>query len=460
MASHSRPFVAASLFVLASCASTTTASLSDAELARAAAARQSLDDVAAALRLADLGPLAVPVPRAPSELRPDQPEFWHAAALAWNPELRQLRRRVRELRAEQGSAGAPGSVELLAQTRDAGDLELESELALTIDVLGVLGLGPAAAARELARERSRAAFGEFEAAVWKLRFDVDRARVRLARAKALAASMDALYGECAEDELRVRKLAERGWIGSGMQSGYDAALHMIEHRRAMAAADASEAKADLAELCGLDAAHAAFDELAGGVIARFRPEELELRDPGREELLARLPELRARRLELAMAEAELRAEARERWPMLRFGPRLTLMPGDSLLGGMLGIDVPFPGAVEGRIAAAHERREAAREALEDALVNASSNVTTARERLETLLEQFEEHAPEFDAEVARMLVAAQAGFRIDGMTIDKLALAIRERVESLTSLAQARADAVIASLDYDEARGVAAEVQP
>ena len=76
------------------------------------------------------------------------------------------------------------------------------------------------------------------------------------------------------------------------------------------------------------------------------------------------------------------------------------------------------------------------------------------------MEQFEEHAPEFDAEVARMLVAAQAGFRVDGMTIDKLALAISERVESLTSLAQARADAVIASLDYDEARGVAAEVQP
>lgn len=461
MSSFSTRCLSSSLILLsAACSSTATSAVTDAALIETTARRAALEDVELALRIADLGPLAVPVTPAPAELRPDHPEFWQAAALAWNPELRQMRRRVRELRAATDSAGRPGPIVAEAGARDLSNISDESELQITFDVLGLLALGPSAAAKDFARAQERALWAELESTVWKLRFEVDRARVRLAGSKALAAAMTALYNKGAEELPRIELLTARGWLARAMYEGANASLHMAEHRASMAKVDIVRNQAELAALCGLDVAHPAFDELDGGAIDRFRSEDLEFRDPLPAELLASLPELRARRLELSMAEAELRRETREQWPMLRVGPTFAWMPGESFLGGMLELDLPFPGALDGRIAAALERREAAREALEDALVAAQSRVKETHDALDELLFLFDEHAPELDQSVARMLVATQAEFRVDPEKLDKWSLALRERVESLTALVQARTDVVIAQLDYEEARGITAEVRP
>jgi len=448
-------------FALA-CTSTTAREYSDAELSATARVRSTatVDDVARALELADLGPLAIALPPAPGELRPDMEEFWHAAAYAWNSELRALRREVRAARAERGSAGQPLPIQGQGMLLDLSDPSAEIEFQAMVDVLGLLGVGPSAAASALADEQARAALASFEERAWSLRFEVDRARVELAAAKSLETALAALYGECAEVLPRIEVLAARGWIGRGMTEGALSALHMLEHHQSLARLEENRARANLATLCGLDPAHPAFDAMQSGVIDRFHPEDVELTDPQDAALLATLPTLRAARLELAVAEAELVRMARERWPMLGIGPRLMVRPDERLVGGMLGFSVPFPGALEGAILAARERRDAAWEALEDELVRARARLeSTAREFAESV-ELAEEHAPLADRSVARMLFAAQAEFLADPERLERWSFAVGERMDSLMALVRARAELVRAWLDCEEARGARAEVQP
>lgn len=455
-------FVSSSILLLlvSSCVATTTRSVSDADLALTPQARTTLEDVEHALALADLGALSVPIPPNPAELRADQAEFWHAAAYAWNPELRQLRRRVRALRAAVGSAGEPGAIMTQGMVVDASDPAAEIEFQAMFDLWGLFGVGPASTAKQLARAQVRSALAELEARVWSLRFDVDRARVRLAAAKALESAMSALYGECSELETRITVLARRGWIGRGMAEGAFGALHTVEHRQEMAHAEAARMREELAGLCGIDAAHPAFDAAQGGVIDRFRADEIEWSEPTTLELIDRLPKLRAAKLRLALAEAELQRVARERWPSLNVGPRVVLMDGDSVLGPMFGINVPFPGALEGTILAAREDRDAALEALEDEVVAARSRAERTRRVFESMELLALEHAPEMDMSMARMLLATQHEFLANPERLERWTFAIGERVASLTSLINARADLVLAWFDAQEARGVAPEVQP
>ena len=71
-----------------------------------------------------------------------------------------------------------------------------------------------------------------------------------------------------------------------------------------------------------------------------------------------------------------------------------------------------------------------------------------------------EHAPEMDMSMARMLLATQQEFLANPERLERWTFAIGERVTSLTSLVNARADLVLAWFDAQEARGVAPEVQP
>lgn len=442
------------------CSSPARLAFSDGELVAAANARNSIDDVTHALQLADLGPLRLRVPTELSELRPDLDEFWHASAYAWNPQLRALRRRVRELREASRSAGKPGPIQTQTMLLDPSDPSREVELIAMVDVLALVGVGPSVAARELAAAQTRAALGQLEARAWSLRFEVDRARVELAAAKSLETALGGLYADCEQLVPRVEILTQRGWIAPGMSASALAALHMVEHRQTMARADVARMQRELADLCGLDVAHPAFDALANGVIDRFRPEEVEFAAPSTEQLLENLPELRAMKLELAMAEAELQSEARMRWPMVGLGPRLISMPDEFLVGPMLGVDVPFPGSLDGRIAAARERRDSAYEQLEGALVMARSRVTAAQRVYEQTLLLRDEHAPETDRSVARMLNAARAEFMVDPQMLERWSRALAERVDTLANLVRARADLVLAWLEWQEACGPREEEQP
>ncbi len=444
------------------CTSTTAREYSDAELSASARVRRdaSVEDVARALALADLGPLTLPIPQAPAELRADMDEFWHAAAYAWNPELRAMRREVRAARAERGSAGQPLPIQGQGMLLDLSDPSAEVEFQAMVDVLGLLGVGPSAAASELAEAQARAALANLEARAWSLRFAVDRARVELAAAKSLETALAALYGECAEVLPRIELLAARGWISRGMTEGAQSALHMLEHHQSLARIEANRARADLAALCGLDPAHPALDAMQSGVIDRFHPEDAELSDPPDADLLRTLPALRSGRLELAVAEAELVRMARERWPMLGIGPRIMVRPDERLVGGMLGFSVPFPGALEGAILAARERRDAAWEALEDELVIARARLESTAREFEESIELAEEHATLTDSSMARMLVATQAEFLANPERLERWSFAVGERMDSLMALVRARAELVRAWIDCEEARGARPEVQP
>lgn len=444
----------------AACTSTTVREYSDAELSASAATRSTatVEDVALALELADLGPLSVPVPRAPAELRPDMDEFWHAAAYAWNPELRAMRRRVRAAQAELDSAGKPQPIQGQAMTLDASDPQAELEFQAMVDILGLLGVGPADAAKKLASASARAELAALEARVWSLRFDVDRARVELAAAKSLETALAALHSECSEVLPRIEILAQRGWIGRGMTEGALSALHMLEHHQSLARLEVIRARNDLATLCGLDPAHPAFDGAQSGVIDRFRVEDVELRTPSDAELLAHLPQLRAAKLELAVAEAELVRMARERWPMIGVGPRAMLRPDEQLFGGMIGLSVPFPGALEGAIAAQRERRDASYEALESALVTARSQLDRNTRMFAESVELALEHAPLTDTSMARMLTASQAEFLANPERLERWSFSVGERLDSLMALVRARAELVRAWLDCEEACGPHTEV--
>lgn len=127
---------------------------------------------------------------------------------------------------------------------------------------------------------------------------------------------------------------------------------------------------------------------------------------------------------------------------------------------MFGINVPFPGALEGAILAARAGRYAALEALEDEVVAARSRAERTRRVFESMESLALEHAPEMDMSMARMLLATQQEFLANPERLERWTFAIGERVTSLTSLVNARADLVLARFDAQEARGVAPEVQP
>jgi outer membrane protein TolC len=453
------------LLALGACAAPSTASVSDADVVRNVDSRAaSLDDVEHALELADVGPLRIEAPRAPSELDADAPDFWHACAFAWNPSVRRARRDVLIARAELGSAGKPGPIEFGVDAMDIGGSNRESDLMLTFDLLGLLHLGPARAARELAHEEERAAFAELERAVWTAKFEVDRAVARVSAAKARIAVLQALLDEAADDIERVRILGSRGWISRATRDTALASVHRVEHHIVQARDELANAQAELARVSGLDVAHPALGRITAAEIERVRTDDFERREPDSLQLLANLPELRARRLAVAVAEARVRRAAAERWPDIRIGPQVSLFPGDVGLGGILGVDIPFPGALDGRIEAAVQARNAALDALEDALVAARARIASTRVTLENGFLQRDEHALAMDESAARALAAAQARFRVEPEGVERWWMTLRERTDTLSDLVTARENAALAALDYDEARGpsapTVAEVQP
>ena len=182
---------------------------------------------------------------------------------------------------------------------------------------------------------------------------------------------------------------------------------------------------------------------------------MDWREPSGAELAEALPVLRAAKLSLALAESMLQSEARSRWPSIRVGPMARFEAGDSFLGGMLGIDVPFPGALDGRVAAARERRDASLEALEDGLVAARARIVETKEVLAQALKQRDEHMLVVDSAADRALKAATAEFHVDALALPAWISALSERASSASELIDARANALLAALDYEEARGPA-----
>ena len=106
----------------------------------------SPEALALALELVDVGPLDVEKPTAPTAIDAPRDEFWHASAYAYNPEVRAARRKRLADRARASSAGAPGPIMTEIEPLDLSGANEATDVNLTFDLLGLLGIGPSARA--------------------------------------------------------------------------------------------------------------------------------------------------------------------------------------------------------------------------------------------------------------------------------------------------------------------------
>ena len=441
---------------LAACGAPERAALEPRALDRSLSAR-ALDPEAlvAALEAAHLAPLAVPVPSLPAPgepFRADDPEAWRASAFAWEAETRAARRKLLAARARAGSAGAPMPVRALTEVDELEHPDAHGRLMVTFDLLGLLGLGPAAAARELADALVRSSLSELEHAVWRARIEVDRALARLAAARGERAALAELAGEAGAARVQSEILSRHGRLSVQSLAAAELAQHRLLHRLGASAIAEARARADLGVASGLPAEAAALDAVSAEALRALEP-GLAPPMPSRRELLSRAPELRSAVLDYSVAEARVRQAAAERWPSLEIGPHLTWLEDDLLEGILAGSALPWPGSVQGSIAAALEERSAAREAAEDALLALEARARAARARLEAARTMWLEHARGAEAESARAWRAARARFDVEPGALTEWAQAMQMRSEALTALFAARLEAVEAGLDLALALG-------
>ncbi len=441
-----------SLLSLSACSAPDPAPLDDRALVAAVTERAATPtDLRNALEIAGTTSLALPRPDAPTAVDRDDPVFWTACAYAYDPATRQARRRLQAAIASARSAGAPGAVGVDAEhAQNAG--ERDTEVALTFDLLGLLGLGRSAAEENLANAEVRNALGVLEDAVWRARFNVARARLRLGAARARVAAFEELLADAAGERERIEILQRNGRLALADTQWARAVLHHAEGLVFQAHASAADAQAELAKASGLASEHPAI----AAVSARALPSNFDVdaldQVPTRERLLASLPRLRMRRLEYAVTEAMLRREAAETWPQLRIGPKLMLQPDMTLPGGVVGLELPWPGSAQGRIAAAVETRSAAREALEDEFLAATADVTQARQRFVARVDDVEHHLALADA-TSIALRAGRARFRADAAMLESWVMAIDRRIDAQMKVLESEEAAALARIDFDEAVG-------
>lgn len=376
------------------------------------------------------------------------------AALAHGPEIRRRRREVEELRGRAASAGQPGPIggRVRGSENPMGDFEIES--AVTLDLFGLLGVGPAEAARLLAETQVRAAAARLEAEVWRTSHAADRAWVEYVTACCHADVADAIAALAAQDATRIEALVEAGAVGSGPAGRALAFFAIAEQRVEMMNAAIAARRADLSRTIGLSVTDPLLAEIDvdGMAKAAARLPQGETR-PDPEALFRRHPQLRALRLEYAVAEADLRAAVAAQWPSLNLGPRLVFRPDGVLPGGLLQFRVPFPGSQDGFIAAAVARRTRARERLEDAWLAAEATLHAARERVDRARNVLEDEAVRIDSRSAAAFRAARTKLAVDPSFVRNWADALADRGQGALARANARRELLLAVIDLREAGG-------
>jgi outer membrane protein TolC len=442
----------------AACAAPRRAPLCDARIAASVLGRAgSAAELEAALALADLGPLAVPRPSSPAEMDPANPGFWYACAYLYEPSVRQARRRVEALRARAKGAGAVPSIDATGE-HVRNDSDRETEVMATVDLLSLLGLGPSAAARELARAEVCEALGELESAVWAAYFKVMRARIRHAAALEREQAAAAIVSEAHEDETRIATLESAGRGAASEFAWARAGLQQVEEERARARIEAADALEELALATGLRPDHPAMarlltpfrlGELESGGVTTFHVEAVT--EPVL--LLARVPALRAAKLRYAVAEARVREAAAATWPGLEIGPKATLVPDDFLGGGIMMLRLPLPGATVPGLCAAIVERTAARERLEDELSAAVTKNQVLNRKARELWDEVRRRVRVRRSAAEQMWTAARTRFRADQSTLSGWVLALEMRLETaLSAIATGEAVALIET-DIQEASG-------
>lgn len=437
---------------LVACAAPESARLSASSARDAVLAREpSVALAVEALELADLDRLALAPPDAVHVVDPARDDFWRAAAWAWSPAVRAARARVLATAARRGSAGAPGPADLRVVDHEFGGDDALVEAVATFDLIGLLGVGPSAAARELASTEELLARAALEAELWSAPFRVERARVRVTAARAREAALTALHDDAARDFDRLAVLERRGRISAARFAVADARLHAVEHRASRERDRLTAARLELARSSGLPPEHPALaghdrDWLAArSAAAGERPRDAGVSDGH--------PRLRAARLAVAREEARLRAVARSAWPGLRLGPHLSFPDSGTNVGGAVALTLPFPSQWEGELAAAEVERDRAIEAHGEVLHEQLARADEAWTRLAEGLERRAEHAAPLDAATAAGWRAVRARFRVNESDAEEWGRALADRAQALVVLIDEDEAIALARLDLAEAAG-------
>lgn len=451
---------------------------------RFAAVEHSLDErvtasneLERALELAALAPLSLERPDEFLRHDPTRAEFWHASALAWNAGVREARRRFLAARSMVESEGAPEPIALQADSI-AGDGERESELRASFDLLGVFGLGVARAARALASQEARLAFAEYETRVWNAWIDVDRARVELATRRRLLGALDQLTAENEPLSRRREILAAREFVPAAELDGARAAEAMLATTRASLRADVAATREELALAAGLPIESRELDADANawlsGLLAAEPPlatepplagapqatapsaagaEHSPASEPSPAELWDARPEVRAMRVRCALAEAKLDRVLAERFPELRLGLKSMFTPESVLAGPMLDAAVAWPGARDGRIAAARQECEEMREAVEAELLAAIARARTAAQEWREAHSVHARELARLDADSRSSWLAARARFLNDTNALSDASTMLGERVRALQMVHEHDAELALAALEFQRAAG-------
>lgn len=414
---------------------------------------ERLAETLAALELEPLG-LRVPdrAGLVDPELHADQSAPWHTIALAFEARTRAARHALLAARREARAAGSPMPTRAMLEVEELDEPDAYARMTLTVDLLGLLGLGPAGAARELADARVRRALGELELAAWDARVGVDRARARLAAVRTQAVALRSLLADAHGDGQRIEVLARHGRLAAQDLAAADSALGRLRKELFALEGEEAEARAALAVAAGIAPASPCLDALGAGTLS-----DLEGRTPGEPPVPAlwasRSPALRLGLLEYAVAEAEVREAAAARWPSFELGPHLLWRADELFTGVVTGTSIPWPGAVQGPLRAALERREAARSALEDEWLATLNEARAAQDRCRVVREGLEPEARAVDSRAQTAWSAARARFGIEPGALMEWAAALDMRAEATMALTRARLAGIEAALDLERLVG-------
>ncbi len=442
-------------FLVAACAAPGAEPLDLGASRTAWAGRGSDGALEAALDHADVRATAIRRPDPEERLDPSTDAFWQACALAWNPRVRETRNEVLALREALRSAGAPGPVRIRAVDHEFGGDDTLAERVATFDLIGLLGLGPSEAARELANAQVVRALALHEEALWAARIEVERARIGLSAVRARLERLNGLESEINEDRVRIGILARRGREAPASVDGAAARVEVLERQRSLQHAALAAARRRLEAAAGLPSGHGAPDHVQATYLQGFVQADL---PPGADPAVAveTHPVLRRARFDFAVAEGEVRSVAAEAWPGIQLGPHLSFGP-DSNLGGVLQLSLPWPSAWRGRLAAAERRREAARQSFEDAWLDLDQRATAGVKAFELARERVLGATLAVDDATQGSWSAARARYRNGEAPLMQWIDALEIRTQALNLIVDDAEALALAWIDVLDARGPAAE---
>lgn len=388
----------------------------------------------------------------------DPVAFWTAVADGVAPAVRAAQQEVAARDAEARAVGpgvAPGfEASYLADGKGGEPGVREAEFALALDVAGLVGAGRSGAMRARAHAEAALARAELAAARTETRRALFGAAAELGGARALARRIAELEKEAEPSLARIGLFAERGWLAPGDVAMARSMAHHLEARRAALAAAAASARLELVKASGLSPRSLWLDDdalvqvdgfekgAAGDDAPRDTPQLLELQ-----------PTLAVARARWVVAEAELRIACAERWPALLVGPKARFTADELLLGGLLRLELPWPGAASAAVDAASARRDEAQRKLADDTAAAVERQAAAAQARAATRTTADEHAREIDEASARRFDAACARLAVDASALNEWTMALGQREEALTNRSEARVAALRARFEFEAARG-------